>query len=119
MTSYTLEILKGLNIEQKRAIAGATCDIATKFFNIPQHEVFLRISEVDFEDYSRNGELSGPAPRIYVVYEGSYSQESLRGFIADVAEKVSEIIELAKKDIHIILVKIEKSELLKGGTGCL
>ena len=108
--TFEMERIKENNIEQKRLIAKETCDSAVSFFKVSPQNVFLRIEEVNREDYSRNGEIRDLAPRLYVLYAKPYPQEVIEGFTAEMAEKLSKMLTLAKKDIHIFFSEVKKDE---------
>jgi phenylpyruvate tautomerase PptA (4-oxalocrotonate tautomerase family) len=129
MPKFTIEILKGYTIEQKRNICRVICAEATKFFRVSPENILIRIDEIEEEDLFINGkrynnDLSGVNQPNYargaevfvsVFYIEGRAIDVLRGFATRMTEKLKDAFGNSEINILLYFQEMKKGELSRGG----
>ena len=132
MPSFLIEILEGRTVEQKRELAKRSCAIAVEHLGVPAAEVYCRISEIKFADMFKNDRASSEfttpdgqpvygneiEPRVYMKLPEDLPRESLRSFVAAMAQAYVDILGVRGIDTQQFIQAVQVEELVVGGVTC-
>ncbi len=129
MPRFTIEVLEGRTMEQKRALAKEICDAISECLHVPLDAALLRIIEVPFENFAQGGVLRADAssdegkpiygrvlePRITGQFFAGHPMEEKRALVKRITERIAPILNVAEEDVKIFMIEMRFDQFAHNG----
>ena len=129
MPRFTIEILEGRTMEQKRVLTKEICDAISECLHVPLDAALLRIIEVPFESFAQGGALRSDAsskkgkpiygsilePRITGQFVAGHPMEEKRALVKRITQRIAPILDVLEEDVKIFMIEMQADQFASGG----
>ena len=129
MPRFTIEILEGRTMEQKRVLVKEICDAISECLHVPLDAALLRVIEVPFENFAQGGVLRSDAsskkgkpiygrilePRITGQFVTGHPMEEKRALVKRITQRIAPILDVLEEDVKIFMIEMQPDQFASSG----